>query len=365
MPCCGRSVQRDVCEPSASRRTGGRVSPVGSQRELTSGSASSTLDDGEDDLSVRHTQLHVKARSEHPRYPRRVQVLDEHVPWSSSVEGYRPTDFVARSVLDNDRTVKEGGWADPTEPDREAIARRGSYEHEKRRLPVRFDELGRPLNPVGRTGMCNRGGLGKWGPNHAADPIVTRRCPDKPGTPLEVVVIKRRDTGEWAIPGGMVDAGELVSMTLRREFEEEAGNVPESERERFEDLAGRLFTEANGHEVYRGYVDDPRNTDNAWMETTAFHFHATGAAARLQLNAGGDAARAFWLPVSPSSKEYASMLADHRAWVDQAAATLHKGGGESKLASLASRPPPATSSQSAAQGLDARLKSLGQARGRQ
>ena len=22
-----------------------------------------------------------------------------------------------------------------------------------------------------------------------------------------------------------------------------------------------------------GYVDDPRNTDNAWMETVAFHFH--------------------------------------------------------------------------------------------
>ena len=29
----------------------------------------------------------------------------------------------------------------------------------------------------------------------------------------------------------------------------------------------------SGKEVYRGYVDDPRNTDNAWMETTAMHFH--------------------------------------------------------------------------------------------
>lgn len=25
--------------------------------------------------------------------------------------------------------------------------------------------------------------------------------------------------------------------------------------------------------VYRGYVDDPRNTDNAWMETVAQNFH--------------------------------------------------------------------------------------------
>jgi len=25
--------------------------------------------------------------------------------------------------------------------------------------------------------------------------------------------------------------------------------------------------------VYKGYVDDPRNTDNAWMETVAVNFH--------------------------------------------------------------------------------------------
>ena len=29
-------------------------------------------------------------------------------------------------------------------------------------------------NPVGRTGMVGRGLLRRWGPNHAADPIVTR-----------------------------------------------------------------------------------------------------------------------------------------------------------------------------------------------
>lgn len=31
-----------------------------------------------------------------------------------------------------------------------------------------------------------------------------------------------------------------------------------------------------GKELYRGYVDDPRNTDNAWMETVAFNFHDDG-----------------------------------------------------------------------------------------
>ena len=30
-----------------------------------------------------------------------------------------------------------------------------------------------PRNPVGRTGLTGRGHLGRWGVNHAADPIVT------------------------------------------------------------------------------------------------------------------------------------------------------------------------------------------------
>lgn len=30
-----------------------------------------------------------------------------------------------------------------------------------------------PQNPVGRTGLTGRGHLGRWGCNHAADPIVT------------------------------------------------------------------------------------------------------------------------------------------------------------------------------------------------
>lgn len=37
-----------------------------------------------------------------------------------------------------------------------------------------LNEYGVPLNPFGRTGIRGRGLLGRWGPNHAADPIVTR-----------------------------------------------------------------------------------------------------------------------------------------------------------------------------------------------
>ena len=40
--------------------------------------------------------------------------------------------------------------------------------------------------------------------------------------------------------------------------------------------------------MYRGYVDDPRNTDNSWMETVAYNFHdETGEAlGAFKLHAG-------------------------------------------------------------------------------
>lgn len=101
---------------------------------------------------------------------------------------------------------------------------------------------------------------GKWGPNHAADPIVTRFEPNT--RQLQMVAIKRRDTGQWAIPGGMVDAGERASATVKREFMEEATAVVNQHRkERNRKLIDELFASADGDEdnvVYRGYVDDPR-----------------------------------------------------------------------------------------------------------
>lgn len=60
----------------------------------------------------------------------------------------------------------------------------------------------------------------------------------------------------------MVDASEDVSQTVRREFKEEAARDGIETK-----LIDQLFS--NGQQVYRGYMDDPRNTDNAWIETVA------------------------------------------------------------------------------------------------
>lgn len=69
----------------------------------------------------------------------------------------------------------------------------------------------------------------------------------------------------------MVDAGEVVSTTVKREFFEEALNSQQLSEEKKRELESRLQDFfSKGVEVHRGIVDDPRNTDNAWIETVIF-----------------------------------------------------------------------------------------------
>ena len=63
----------------------------------------------------------------------------------------------------------------------------------------------------------------------------------------------------------------------------------------------------------RRHWDDPRNTDNAWMETSCTLFHdASGKLTEnLQLNAGDDAADCQWVTVDIDAPEI-EMYASHR-----------------------------------------------------
>eukprot|EP00164_Ancoracysta_twista_P000088 GFYU01000126.1.p1 GENE.GFYU01000126.1~~GFYU01000126.1.p1 ORF type:complete len:405 (+),score=121.07 GFYU01000126.1:129-1343(+) len=262
---------------------------------------------------------HVKARTDHPDYLKakikRAEVPDDKVSWSVSWPEYNPPDYVADVVKKFNVKVMKNGWADPEDPKETIdmpIGQRFSYEQK----PLTLDKNSRPINPRGRTGLCNRGLLGRWGPNHAADPIVTRYHPET-GV-VQFVGIRRKDNGQWALPGGMVDPGEAVSVTLRREFEEEAGNVPESEREAFKEQLDELF-KGSGRNVYQGYVDDPRNTDNAWMETNAVHFHCPPKlAAMLNLHAGDDAAEVKWISTDGSDPDYNNLYASHNDFINAA-----------------------------------------------
>lgn len=108
----------------------------------------------------------------------------------------------------------------------------------------------------------------------------------------------------------MCDPGELISNTMKREFMEEALNSDDMTPEEFKEYEEKLKEIfKNGVEVYKGYVDDPRNTDNAWMETVAYNFHAeSNVFNQIKLKAGDDAKRVQWLDIDSSLVLYASHL---------------------------------------------------------
>lgn len=226
---------------------------------------------------------------------RRIQVPDDLVKWNREWTEYTPP-------VHTDQKVVGQAWADPELDDKKFKPAWNTVDGKINRVSYvcsyAFDSTTLcPINPIGRTGMAGRGLLGRWGPNHAADPIVSRISDDGH---LEFVAIQRRDNGEWAIPGGMVDAGENVSETLQREFAEEAMHG-------FLDKESIAELWRTGKELFRGYVDDPRNTDNAWMETVVFNFHDTkGLLKNVALQAGDDATALRWLQVDSKEPLYAS-----------------------------------------------------------
>lgn len=114
----------------------------------------------------------------------------------------------------------------------------------------------------------------------------------------------------------MVENGEKVSNTLTREFYEEAAEDSVD----MERVLAEIFSndDDDSQTIYRGYVDDPRNTDNAWMETVVVHFHTPPhLAERLRLSAGDDAVGASWVCIEDNNPRYMNLYASHREFVEQ------------------------------------------------
>ncbi|KAI3380069.1 hypothetical protein SNEBB_006964 [Seison nebaliae] len=285
-------------------------------------------------------QTHIKAlTSPYARTDvRRVPLKDVEVPWSYVWPEYSPPEYTAEFLKGQNRRV----YADPDFPNESTntkviwneLDENYGYNRKSFMGHYEFDEItGMPLNPIGRTGLCGRGILGRWGPNHAADAIVTRWCRNEKNEIvkseidgkrlLEFVSIRRGDTGEYALPGGMVDKDELVSEAIKREFGEEALNSLEMEEEEKMRIMKNLeeFFTSKGYHIYSGYVDDPRNTDNAWMETvaTSFHDESGECMTKFQLNAGDDASHVQWTKFYGDLQLYAS----HASFIQKAAEYLN------------------------------------------
>lgn len=123
-------------------------------------------------------------KSEIKRFP----VPDKYVQWCIPYTSYAPVSYTAAHISGQ-------VWADP---DIGALNFNPKWNQIGGNVNrVSFNGLyqidnGYPLNPIGRTGLRGRGILGRWGPNHAADPIVTRWKRDASGN-----IIKHKESGKY------------------------------------------------------------------------------------------------------------------------------------------------------------------------
>lgn len=107
-----------------------------------------------------------------------------------------------------------------------------------------------------------------------------------------VLLVRRRDGGGWAVPGGFVDPGEDDVAAMLRELSEETGV----------DLRGVVpFL----HD--RQPVDDPRNEPDRWITTRLGVFQIPG---RVAATASDDATDARWVPLAPSAQMDARLRAE-------------------------------------------------------
>lgn len=120
------------------------------------------------------------------------------------------------------------------------------------------------------------------GPNYTADAVII----DPGGN--NVLLIQRKDTGQWALPGGFVDKNETSLYAAQREAREETGlHIP---------------TES-AICIYQGPVEDRRNSDISWIETSGYLFIMDTSDAVV---AGDDAHAVQWTPLSSLPDLYGS-----------------------------------------------------------
>jgi hypothetical protein len=230
---------------------------------------------------------------------------------------YAPVHYVGEDVTREAAKAARGDktWAHKNDLSKDELAARVS-KMKSHTGPIRIDDkTGLPQNPLGRTGVSGRG-ESNLGPILAQDLFLTTVNPDS-GERF-AVFIERKDTGRWAMPGGIEDdkdKGARIPTAVREFFEE---SIHPDRQAEFLDTIAEAFKGAT--QVFQGVcAKEPRNTDHMWFETTVFRVDIPWALAKsLPLEGNDDASKAELVKVTPEL--IASLHGDHPDFVTQALA---------------------------------------------
>lgn len=118
------------------------------------------------------------------------------------------------------------------------------------------------------------------GPNYTADSAIINPIARK-------ILLIKRSSGEWALPGGFINSKEDPFAAAIRETKEETGTI----------ISDYPIL------IYKGLVNDPRNSQTSWIETSAYLFIVNELS---EVSGQDDAIDAAWLPLNNLPKLYAS-----------------------------------------------------------
>jgi len=118
------------------------------------------------------------------------------------------------------------------------------------------------------------------GPNYTADSVIINPIAQK-------ILLIKRSSGEWALPGGFINSEEDSFTAAIRETKEETGTI----------ISGSPIL------IYKGLINDPRNSQTSWIETSAYLFMVNELS---EVSGRDDAIDAAWLPLNNLPKLYAS-----------------------------------------------------------
>ncbi|KRY85644.1 ADP-ribose pyrophosphatase, mitochondrial [Trichinella pseudospiralis] len=189
--------------------------------------------------------------------------------WSVDFPGYKPVAYTAECPKD--------ATCDPDIEDPNFHPRFNDYDGkvDRRRLKKQmngkhksYDMNGKyPLNPNGRTGVTGRGALLRYGPNYLVQVLISRGQSVR-----EYIVIEPENADDLVnFPEDFVDSTEFAFIPPKL-YDLLLKELTKSYDPRHaKHLLEKTFK--NKVELYRGFVADNRNTDNAWIEALIIEYN--------------------------------------------------------------------------------------------
>jgi len=114
-----------------------------------------------------------------------------------------------------------------------------------------------------------------------------------------VLMVERKalpGQGLWALPGGHFNRGETALAAVLRELFEEAG-------------LGIAVEALRSHLTARKVFDHPLRSEKGWVRTEAFVFELPNRAPLEKIEAGSDATKAHWVPITEITPD--TIFEDH------------------------------------------------------